>query len=82
MIRDLKDLSRQGDNRRVTRSMAKVNPSIGPNIGEIVNFAMVGGTDDLHDNHTSFNDAWDNTNEEEKTNWRKAIKKIRRNDKP
>ena len=68
-------MNQQDKNISVTRSMESLNPNLRPNIEEIVDFAMVDGTDELYDNPTNFNKAWDNPDEEENINWWRAIKK-------
>ena len=59
----------------MTRRMASVNLNVRPKIEEIVNYTMVGGTDELYDSPTYFNEACDHPDEEEKIKWWKAMKK-------
>ena len=49
--------------------MASVNLNVRPKIEEIVNYTMVGGTDELYDSPTYFNEACDHPDEEEKIKW-------------
>ena len=64
-----------GENTRVTRSMSRENEALAPNIDDIVEFAMVGGTDDSYVNPKNFENAWNHENEYERLMWRNAIKK-------
>ena len=43
-----------GENTRVTRSMSRENEALAPNINDIVEFAMVGGTNESYVNPRNF----------------------------
>jgi len=48
---------------------------LAPNINDIVEFAMIAGTDESYVNPKNFKEAWNHPDEYEKTKWREAIKK-------
>ena len=48
MTRRIEDESR--NNTRITRNMSRENAALAPNINNIVEFAMVGRTDELYTN--------------------------------
>ena len=64
-----------GENTRVTRSMSRENEALAPRINDIVEFSMVGGTDDTYVNPKNFENAWNHENEYERLMWRNEIKK-------
>ena len=63
------------DNSRLTGELRRLHTSWNPVLNEVVDFAMVGGTDDLHENPTYFNEAWNHEDPQERKHWRDAIKK-------
>ena len=52
-----------GENTRVKKSMSRENEALAPRINDIVEFAMVGGTDDTYVNPKNFENAWNHENE-------------------
>ena len=64
-----------GGDVRFTRSMSRENEALAPNINEIVQFAIVGGTDDSYVNPKKFEEAWNHKNEYKRLMWRNTIRK-------
>ena len=46
------------NNPRLTGELRRLHTSWNPVLDEVVDFAMVGGTDDMHENPTYFHEAW------------------------
>ena len=63
------------ENTRVTMSTRRENEALAPNKSDIVEFAMIGGTDESYVNPRNFEEEWNHKNKYEKSMWRNAIKK-------
>ena len=64
--------------KRVQNALKKLHTSYNPTLSALViedDLALVGGTDDTHENPMQFNKAWNHSDENEKTCWRAAIEK-------
>ena len=60
------------------QALRKLNVSYNPVMGGMAfadDVAMVGGTDESYDNPDNFQEAWHHPNEENKEQWRLAIRK-------
>ena len=55
--------------------MAKLHDTWNPALGDLVELAFVGGSDDMYENPKSFQEAWNHPSEEERKKWRRAIRK-------
>ena len=75
-----KDGERDGDevNKRVYNALKKLHTSYNPTSSALViedDLALVGGTDDLHENPITFKGAWSHPEEEENVFWKMALEK-------
>ena len=57
------------------REMRKINDTWNPTLGDVVEFALVGGTDDLYENPRTFQEAWNRPDAVDREKWREAIRK-------
>ena len=55
--------------------MNRENPVLAPNINEVVEFVVLGGSGDLHENPRNSNEAWNHHDHQEKIMWRNGINK-------
>ena len=60
---------------QLRREMQKINDSWNTTLEDIVEFAFVGGTDDLYENPRTFQEAWNHADLKERAKWREAIRK-------
>ena len=64
-----------GTNTQLRRAMYKINDSWNTTLEDVVEFAFVGGTDDLYVNPRTFDEAWNHTDANDRKKWREAIRK-------
>ena len=60
---------------KLRRAMAKLHDTWNPTLGDMVELAFVGGSDDTYDNPKTFQEAWNHPDLEERKKWREAIRK-------
>ena len=64
------------EDARVRNAVKKLSVNWHPNtFDDVVEIALVGGTDDDYENPMSFDDAWNHPDEFERIKWREAIRK-------
>ena len=64
-----------GLNAKTRRELAKLHTSYNPTLDDVVEIALVGGTDDSYSNPNLFDDAWDHEEAEDRAKWREGIRK-------
>ena len=57
------------------REMRKINDTWNPTLSDVVEFALVGGTDDMYENPKTFDEAWNRPNVVERENGEKPFGK-------
>ena len=62
-------------NPKVIQALQKLYTSYNPTLKDVVDFALVGGTMEGHENSLTFQTAWHHPDEEERKKWRAAIRK-------
>ena len=75
---DVKPLEDEETSKKVYNALKKLHTSYNPTLSALVvedDLALVGGTDDLHENPISFDQAWNHEDKEERMSWQDAIKK-------
>ena len=60
---------------QLRREMHRINDYWNTTLDDVVEFAFVGGTDDLYENPRTFDEAWNHPNENDRKSWRKAVRK-------
>ena len=60
---------------QLRREMNKINDYWNTTLEDVVEFAFVGGTDDLYVNPRTFDEAWNHPDENDRKKWREAIRK-------
>ena len=67
-----------GTSKRVHNALKKLHTSYNPTLSALLvgdDLALVGSTDDLHENPMTFAQAWNHENKKERMPWQAAIKK-------
>ena len=75
MVRISEEKNNEPENTRLASEMRNLHTNYNPTLGEVIDFAMVGGTDDLYLNPKSFSEAWNHPDHVEREAWRTAIRK-------
>ena len=60
---------------KLVREMRKIHDTWNPTLDDMVEFILVGGTDDTYENPRTFQEAWNHPDEHERKMWREAIRK-------
>ena len=60
---------------KLIREMRKLHDTWNPTLDDMVEVILVGGTDDTYENPSTFQEAWNHLDEEERKKWREAIRK-------
>ena len=73
-----KDETEHEVTKRVHNALKKLHTLYNPTLSNLVmenDIALVGGTDNMHKNPMTFDEAWNNPEEKERKSWQLAIKK-------
>ena len=62
-------------NTRLTNELKRLHTSYNPTNNDMVDYALIGGTDEEYEIPNSFSEAWDHHDNEQKLKWCEAINK-------